>query len=92
MKGVDFEFLNQIWALGIGSMVSLSLPKGKVSTLMINIDTNENKKIVEKAGLKLKNKKQREVVFYNDNDMMRFIYHCRRLYKAIKNTYLPVNL
>jgi hypothetical protein len=87
-----FELEKQKWALAIESIKSLSLIKKKPLTLKMFIDVSVNTKIVEENKLKLKNKKEREFLFYNENDIKQFIYQCRRIFQNLKKTFLVVNI
>ena len=56
------------------------------------LDKTINQKIVEQNKLKLKNKKEREFLFYYETDIKQFIFQFRRIYYNLKNTFLVVNL
>jgi hypothetical protein len=88
---IVFEIEKLKWALAIESIKSISVTKKKPLSLKIFIDKSVNTKLVEDNKLKLKNKKEREFVFYNENDLKQFIWCCRRIYTILKKTFLVVS-
>jgi hypothetical protein len=91
-NSLHYEIEEQKWALAIESIKSLTAFKKKKLTLKMLLDKTINKKVVESNKLKLKNKKEREFLFYYDEDMKNFIFQCRTLFYKIKKNCLPVNL
>lgn len=90
-NGTQFIIDSEKWALAIESIKSLTVLKKKKLTIKMFLDKNTNKKVVEENKLKLKNKKEREFLFYYEDDLRQFIFQCRRIFQNIKKSLLSVN-
>jgi hypothetical protein len=88
---IHFEIEKLKWALAIESIKSISVTKKKPMSLKMFIDKSLNSKIVDESKLKMKNKKEREFLFYNENDLKEFICSCRIIYKFLKKNFLVVS-
>lgn len=60
--------------------------------IKFQIDKSINKKLVEENKLKLKNKSDREFVFYNDQDLRNFILIIRSRVYNLNNKNLSINM
>jgi hypothetical protein len=88
---IHFEIEKLKWALAIESIKSISVTNKKTMSLKMFIDKSLNSKLVEESKLKLKNKKEREFLFYSEKNLKEFISCCRRIYTSLKKTFLVVS-
>lgn len=76
------------WAIAINSLLSIFVFKKNPLNLKLNVNTTVNKKLVQENKLKLKNKKDMELVFNNEMDFKLFIFHLRRIYYQLERKHL----
>lgn len=88
---IHFEIEKLKWALAIESIKSISVTNKKTMSLKMFIDKSLNSKLVEESKLKLKNKKEREFLFYSEKNLKEFISSCRRIYTSLKKNFLVVS-
>ena len=59
--------------------------------LRLNLNAALNKKLVKENKLKLKDKKDMELLFNNEIDFKLFIFNLRRIYYQLEKKHLIVN-
>lgn len=73
------------WAIAINSLLSIFVYKKQPLYLKLNLNTTMNKTLVKENKLKLKDKKDMELLFNNEVDFKSFIFHLRRIFYQLEH-------